>query len=144
MLNDRQLSMGVLAIGVGVLWLAYLAFQRRRLQDPAISNEEVDRNFFRPLAYIARPATYVALLIAVYSNAPRSVLNIPLASLTLGDIFGWLAWGAFGLLIFWSAFNPSENEETKDLWGIFGLLLLFCGFIYFVYIRPDFIASLLR
>lgn len=144
MLDDRHIALGVVAVGLGAVLLISLIVMRRYLLNGERPRGKEEQNFFRPLGYVARPITYIGLLLTLYFYAPRSVLSTPLASLTLGDIFGWFAWLSVGVLIVMNFFQPSEDDEIKDLWGVFGVLILFCGFIYFVYVRPDFIASLVR
>jgi hypothetical protein len=70
---------------------------------------------------------YAFLFVVLYFFQPESIINRPLAALTLQAILNSGLWlGAALLLLRW-LFSPSDHPETRDLWGYLGILMIVNG-----------------
>lgn len=78
----------------------------------------------RPIGFFSRLMTYALLFLLLYIWAPKDISNTPLATLTLSDIMGTVAFIAFGILLVRALFNPSEDDQVRDAWGWLGVVML--------------------
>jgi len=105
-------------------------------QEGAISAAEdaKNRRWLRPIGFVSRLLTYAALFLLLYIWAPKDISKTPLATLTLSDIMGTVAFVAIGILLVRALFNPSEDDRVKDAWGWLGVVTLggvAIGAVYF-------------
>jgi len=92
------------------------------------------RPWLRPIGFFSRLMTYAVLFLLLYIWAPKDISKTPLATLTLSDIMGTVAFVAFGILLVRALFNPSEDDQIKDAWGWLGVVILggvAIGAVYF-------------
>jgi hypothetical protein len=92
------------------------------------------RPWLRPIGFFSRLMTYAALFLLLYIWAPKDISKTPLATLTLSDIMGTVAFVAFGILLVRALFDPSDDDRVRDAWGWLGIVILggvAVGAVYF-------------
>ncbi|MDA9421746.1 MULTISPECIES: hypothetical protein [Bradyrhizobium] len=93
-----------------------------------------NRRWLRPIGFVTRLLTYAALFLLLYIWAPKDISNTPLATLTLSDIAGTVCFAAIGIVLIRALFNPSDDDQTKDVWGWLGVALLGVAVIAALYL----------
>jgi hypothetical protein len=83
-----------------------------------------NRPWLRPIGFLTRLLTYAALFWLLYLWAPKDISQTPLATLTLSDIAGTIAFLAAGFMLLGALFNPSDDDQIKNAWGWFGVVVL--------------------
>jgi hypothetical protein len=83
-----------------------------------------NRRWLRPIGFLTRLLTYAALFLPLYIWAPKDISQTPLATLTLSDIAGTVAFVAIAIVLIRALFDPSDDDQIKDAWGWFGVVLL--------------------
>jgi hypothetical protein len=85
------------------------------------------RKWLRPIGILGRTTTYGALFWGLYIYWPKDIFHIPLAGLTLSDVFDTVFFVILALFFAKFFLSPSEDEEAKDAWGWLGVVIMIGG-----------------